>query len=65
VFLRTAEKVTSEAEKSEMRRTVKEAIVVVLFYTGCFALSLWSGRTTGFARWTRGLHPLRFFMHQV
>jgi hypothetical protein len=42
VFLRTAEKVTSEAEKSEMRRTVKEAIVVVLPFIHRFALSLWS-----------------------
>jgi len=41
--LRTAEKVTSEAEKSEMRRTVKEAIEFVLHFIHRFALSLWSG----------------------
>jgi hypothetical protein len=44
VFLRTAEKVTSEAEKSEMRRTVKEAIVVVLPFIHRFALSLCTHR---------------------
>ncbi len=47
MFLRTAEKVTSEAEKSEMRRTVKEAIVFVLPFIHLFALSLWSGHRYG------------------